>query len=118
MRRRILNPRHHAYPEYGGRGIALQESWLEFANFLADMGPRPEGTTLDRIDNDGPYTAENCRWATQSQQLLNRRNTVMLTHAGVTRPLREWADLVGVPYQRLWSRVFRFGWSTDRALQT
>lgn len=73
MRRRCRNPNHQAYPHYGGRGITICARWDRFANFLADMGPRPRGKTLDRIDVNGNYEFGNCRWATPYEQITNRR---------------------------------------------
>lgn len=73
MVQRCTNPRHKAWDRYGGRGITVCDAWLTFPGFLADMGERPAGLSLDRVDNDSGYRPDNCRWATASEQMKNRR---------------------------------------------
>lgn len=107
------NPRWEAY---GGRGIKVCERWLDFANFLEDMGPRPSPKhSLDRVNPNGNYCPENCRWATSVEQQNNRRNNRTIDFNGVSQTVAEWSRQLGMKYMTLVSRLNR-GWSVEKAL--
>jgi hypothetical protein len=115
MKSRCNNQRAEKYSQYGGRGISICSRWTSFTNFLEDMGPRPTGMMIERIDNDGNYTPGNCRWATPAEQGRNKRNNRIITHDGRTMCMAAWAEEVGISYTVLRQRLHR-GWSIDRAL--
>lgn len=118
MRERCCVPTAKDYPVYGARGIRVDERWVDdFLAFLADMGERPEGTTLDRIDVFGNYEPGNCRWATPVQQSANRKNTLFLTANGETAPLSEWARRLGVERSTLRNRKLS-GWTDEQTATT
>lgn len=115
MHNRCKNPNVAAYPDYGGRGIVVCERWQEFENFFADMGERPEGMSLDRIDNDGPYSPENCRWATRFEQAHNKRNLHLVTAFGRTQTISDWSRETGVKLGTIWQRLAS-GWAPETAV--
>lgn len=96
MLRRCRNPKADLSARYLGRGIKVCDRWYKFENFLADMGEPPPGLTLDRIDNDGDYTPDNCRWATTKEQARNRRSNVWIEFGGMRETQEEWARTLGV----------------------
>lgn len=106
-KQRCLNPENADYPDYGGRGIVFAASWMQFENFLADMGMRPEGLSLDRIDPDKGYEPGNCRWATDYTQSNNRRSVRLITFRGETKSLTQWAETFGLRKGTLHGRLGR-----------
>lgn len=97
MHQRCGNPSTSYYPRYGGRGIKVCERWLKYENFLADMGERPEGKTLDRHpDNNGNYELANCRWATRSEQNRNMRTTIWVSLYGARTCFTEACQILGI----------------------
>lgn len=117
MRDRCLNPAYKDYRNYGGRGITIDPRWDDFLVFLQDMGPRPEGTTLGRKDNDRGYFPDNCRWETQKQQDFNKRTTRMVTLCGETMALKEWSRKLSISHQALRYRIGA-GWPEELILST
>lgn len=105
-----------AYRSYGARGITVCSRWREsFENFYCDMGPRPDGLTIERKNNHKGYTPDNCKWATHKEQCRNRRSNRRLTLGGITRLLIEWAEETGIPMKHIHKRLDR-GWTVKRAL--
>jgi hypothetical protein len=117
IKARCYNKNNHAYKHYGGRGIKVSEEWLaSYKSFIDDMGKRPSREhSVDRINNDGNYSALNCRWATAKEQANNTRINVVLSAYGISMTINEWAETLEVPIRRLTSRMQR-GWSTHDTL--
>lgn len=116
MIQRCTNDKHKSYSVYGGAGIKVCKKWLNsFEAFYKDMGPRPAGKTLDRIDNNKGYKPGNCRWATAKEQANNRHNNVKLTANGVTDTVANWARKTGIGPKTIAYRI-KNGWSVEQAL--
>lgn len=101
---------------YKARGISVCPQWKDFTVFLRDMGERPSGMTLDRIDNNGDYTPENCRWATTAQQARNTSRSRLVFYEGRDWNMCDLADRVGIKFGTLWCRLSRYGWTVERAI--
>lgn len=117
---RCHNARNTSFANYGGRGIQVCERWREsFEAFLADMGPRPSPDhSIERRDNDGSYSPENCVWATKIEQNRNTRQNVLLTINGRTQCRSAWAAEVGIRAHAIRDRMEKLGWPAERAVLT
>ena len=115
MKQRCGHKSQKCYPNYGGRGICVCERWKEFPAFLEDMGERPDGHSLDRIDNSGNYEPGNCKWSTMLQQASNTRRSFKITFNGQTLTCSEWERKLGVKTGTLKSRFYR-GWPLEKAM--
>jgi hypothetical protein len=115
MRGRCNDPKNNRYMRYGGRGIKVCDAWNNsFCAFFKDMGERPDGMTLDRIDVNKDYELENCRWATEAVQ--KRDSQKLITFNGQTKSITEWATYLGIRQSALSMRLGKYGWSVERAL--
>ena len=119
MKDRCQRENHPDYANYGGRGIAVCDEWLNsYESFLEDMGRCPDGMSLDRKDNMEGYSRKNCRWATLEEQNNNTRMNVFLTYKGITLTIAQWARKVGMKKITLWQRITYYGCSPEEALTT
>lgn len=114
---RCRTKRGAAWQKYGARGITVCARWHEYETFLADMGERPTGTTLDRINNNGNYEPSNCRWATRLQQAQNTRRTIHVEHAGEQLAVAEACRRAGIRRGLVMRRI-ELGWEPQRAFDT
>lgn len=116
IKQRCTNPKNRAYKNYGGRGIKICDRWMDVGKFIIDMYPtHKEGLSIDRLDNNGDYTLENCRWATREQQNNNtRQNKIINTQKGKMN-IKQASRIFDIKYTTLISRVYR-GWQEEKLL--
>ena len=117
MRQRCTDKNYHSFPDYGGRGITICPAWDSFEEFRdwSMANDYQNDLTIDRIDPDGPYSPENCRWATMTEQQNNKRNNRILTLNGETHTAPEWARMTGIPVTVIYNRM-KYGWPVERIL--
>jgi len=114
---RTTNEKTPAYKWYGARGITVCDRWHSFDNFLADMGPTyTMGMSIERIDNDGNYEPDNCRWATEKEQANNRRTSRYFTIDGITKTLAQWIEHYGAKSSTVRQRLYVCKWPIELAL--
>jgi hypothetical protein len=116
MRYRTLNKNCINYNNYGGRGITIDPAWDSFEVFFSDMGPRPRGCTIERIDSNGNYEKSNCRWANNREQANNKSNNMVIEWRGATRTVSQWAALQGIPRDVLYKRIHTHKWPIEKAM--
>lgn len=120
MKTRCGNKNSNVYKWYGSRGIHVCDEWLDYQNFRvwALSAGYDDSLTLDRIDTNGDYCPENCRFISQKKNCNNRRSNHLIEHRGAIHTLREWSDSTGINYETLCSRIHELGWSFEKAITT
>jgi hypothetical protein len=118
IKRRCLNKNEKSYPRYGGSGITISKEWMDFANFLRDMGPSfVEGMSIDRIENSKGYSKENCRWIPMSEQARNKKDVVLYEYIGIKYSIPELARLAGIQEGTMYRRLKIYGWPVTKAVE-
>lgn len=118
MIQRCTNPNNKDYKDYGGRGITVCEEWMEFPNFERDnLGWEP-GLTIERDNNELGYFPGNCYWGNRTEQNRNKRSNLYVPYRGENRLLIELCEEYNMPYHVVWDRIYRYGWSPEKALTT
>lgn len=119
IKTRCNNKRSLSYKQYGGRGIKVCDRWLNsFENFLEDMGERPTNKhSIDRIDNNGDYTPENCRWANKAEQANNRNNNLIINYKSEEKTLAEWCFILKLNYETIRHRINYLKWNIEDAFE-
>lgn len=117
MLQRCYNPKTNRYKAYGARGITVCDEWKTFAGFFNDMGLRPAGSSIDRINVNGNYCKENCRWATNEQQFANKTDNHYLTLNNETKTIAQWRDVTGLTRSTITGRLSN-GWTIEQTLTT
>lgn len=116
MKQRCNNPKDKRFANYGGRGITYCKEWDNFENFIKDMGKRPDSYSLDRIDNNGNYCKENCRWSNIKTQMNNTsRNTIFFIN-NIGKTLSQWISNFGLKSSTVRQRFYVYGWSLEKSL--
>lgn len=123
IRTRCYNEKHDHYKDYGGRGIKVCEEWLEprvgkerFIKWALENGYK-KGLSIDRVDHEGDYSPNNCRWVTQKQQCNNTRKNINIYYNGKTHTLAEWCDILHLNYSKTYARLYRSHWSVEKAFE-
>lgn len=126
MKRRCLNKNDKKYFRYGGRGIIVCDKWLKFNNFRDDMYQSylehfkqyGKNTSIDRINNNGNYEPNNCKWSTQKEQTNNMRKNIFITYMGTTLTMKQWSEKLNICNTTLWNRLNKSHWSIKKSLTT
>lgn len=116
MKQRCCYKRNKQFADYGGRGIKVCDRWMVFVNFLADMGERPNGMSIERENTDGNYEPGNCRWATMAEQQRNRRTTIKVERGGRIQCIKDWCDELNLNVDQVYGRIRR-GAAPEEALR-
>lgn len=117
MKQRCLNPNQRTFKWYGARGITVCPEWLDFTGFYewAVANRYSDGLTLDRIDPNGDYTPENCRWVSWKEQMNNKRSNRLISAFGKTLTVQEWSEATGIPRSTIVNRL-KLGWTSEQAV--